>query len=295
MGIERLALIVQGKRTIFETDLFAPLVEARAASRRAPRADAPRGALRDARIIADHVRALTFAIAEGALPGNEGAGYVLRRLLRRAVTRGRSRRGLAIERRSSAALAERVIEQLRRPLSRAARAARRDPARARRRRRRRSSRPSRPGSRGSRSCCARRRARRCSRRRRVRAPRHLRLPDRADRGDRARARASPSTATGFERAMDEQRTRARAASKFEQGRGAGARAPWTEVTTGAGLRVPRLRAARRPTASRCARWRAARRRASSSWCSTARRATPSRAARSPTAGALEARRARRPS
>ena len=110
MGIERLALIVQGRATIFETDLFEPLVEAVLALSRAPSA---RGAesLRDARIIADHLRALTFAIGEGALPGNEGAGYVLRRLLRRAVTRGRSRRTLALDRPFLAACAERIIER----------------------------------------------------------------------------------------------------------------------------------------------------------------------------------------
>jgi len=95
MGIERLALIVQGKSSIFETDLFAPLVE-QVSARAGGRPGDPAVALRDARIVADHVRALTFAIAEGALPGNEGAGYVLRRLLRRAVTRGRSKRGLSI-------------------------------------------------------------------------------------------------------------------------------------------------------------------------------------------------------
>ncbi|MBI5710558.1 MAG: alanine--tRNA ligase [Candidatus Eisenbacteria bacterium] len=109
MGLERLALIMQGKRSIFETDLFAPLVEEvlSLAGQRKPGS----AAQRDARIIADHVRALTFAIAEGALPGNEGAGYVLRRLLRRAVTRGRSRRGLALHRTFLAPVAERAIER----------------------------------------------------------------------------------------------------------------------------------------------------------------------------------------
>jgi alanyl-tRNA synthetase len=110
MGIERLALILQDKRTIFDTDLFAPLVEAVLNAARPP-ADRKTAALRDARIIADHVRGLTFAIAEGALPGNEGAGYVLRRLLRRAVTRGRSKRSLALTRPFLAELAEKIVEQ----------------------------------------------------------------------------------------------------------------------------------------------------------------------------------------
>jgi alanyl-tRNA synthetase len=109
MGIERLALILQGKNTIFETDLFAPLVDS-VLSHAKKIADRKVG-VRDARIIADHVRALSFAISEGALPGNEGAGYVLRRLLRRAVTRGRSRQGLALHENFLAAAAERAIAQ----------------------------------------------------------------------------------------------------------------------------------------------------------------------------------------
>ncbi len=109
MGIERLALILQGRSTIFETDLFAPMVESVLSHAKHP-AD-PKAALRDARIVADHVRALTFAIAEGALPGNEGAGYVLRRLLRRAVTRGRSRQGLALHEAFLPQVAERAIAQ----------------------------------------------------------------------------------------------------------------------------------------------------------------------------------------
>ncbi len=99
MGIERLALIVQGKNTIFETDLFEPLVSTVLGARGEFSARTPTAIeRRDARIVADHVRALAFAISEGALPGNEGAGYVLRRLLRRAVMRLRSRQGLAVDR-----------------------------------------------------------------------------------------------------------------------------------------------------------------------------------------------------
>ncbi len=109
MGIERLALILQGRNTIFETDLFAPMVDD-VLSRAKHVADA-KVATRDARIIADHVRALTFAIAEGALPGNEGAGYVLRRLLRRAVTRGRSRQGLGLHEAFLPQVADRAITQ----------------------------------------------------------------------------------------------------------------------------------------------------------------------------------------
>jgi alanyl-tRNA synthetase len=109
MGLERLALIVQGQDTIFGTDLFAPLVNEVLALSPGRAASDARAVTRDARIIADHVRALSFAIAEGALPGNEGAGYVLRRLLRRAVTRGRSRQSLGIREPFLARCAERLI------------------------------------------------------------------------------------------------------------------------------------------------------------------------------------------
>ena len=109
MGLERLALILQGKNTIFETDLFAPMVDAVMSHARSIKDR--KSATRDARIIADHLRALSFAIAEGALPGNEGAGYVLRRLLRRAITRGRSKQGLGLHEPFLPRVAEQVIEQ----------------------------------------------------------------------------------------------------------------------------------------------------------------------------------------
>ncbi|MGH7724202.1 MAG: alanine--tRNA ligase [Candidatus Eiseniibacteriota bacterium] len=93
MGLERLALIVQGADSIFETDLFLPIVREVAnlagidTLPALGRPDEPRGVA--LAIIADHVRALSFALAEGIAPSNEGRGYVLRRLLRRASLNGR--------------------------------------------------------------------------------------------------------------------------------------------------------------------------------------------------------------
>jgi len=88
MGLERLALIVQGAPSTYETDLLRPLVDdvLEFASLAAMPDDERRVAVR---IVADHVRALAFAIAAGVVPGNEGRGYVIRRVLRRAARRGR--------------------------------------------------------------------------------------------------------------------------------------------------------------------------------------------------------------
>ena len=86
-GLERLAAILQDKQTVFETDGFRPLVEwAEQASGRAygsdPRVD------RAMRVLADHGRAMTFLAADGVRPGNEGRDYILRRIIRRAVSEG---------------------------------------------------------------------------------------------------------------------------------------------------------------------------------------------------------------
>jgi len=75
MGLERLAMVMQQKSTIFETDLFEPLMK------KIPPADE-----KVKRITADHFRAAVFLIADGILPSNKDQGYILRRLLRRAMT-----------------------------------------------------------------------------------------------------------------------------------------------------------------------------------------------------------------
>ena len=85
MGFERICSVIQGKTSNYETDVFTPLIEKIADM--SGKTYSP--SLTDAngiamRVIADHVRTLSFAIADGALPGNEGRGYVLRRILRRA-------------------------------------------------------------------------------------------------------------------------------------------------------------------------------------------------------------------
>lgn len=85
-GLERMAAVIQGKLSNFETDLFVPLIE---------KAAVLTGAKGDLlgnpslRIIADHARAATFLISDGVLPANEGRGYVLRKILRRGIRHGR--------------------------------------------------------------------------------------------------------------------------------------------------------------------------------------------------------------
>ncbi len=87
MGLERMTAVVQGKRSNFDTDLFMPLIEAASemARREYPAGDEGDVAVR---IIADHIRAVTFLIGDGVSPANDGRGYVLRRLIRRAFRRG---------------------------------------------------------------------------------------------------------------------------------------------------------------------------------------------------------------
>ncbi len=99
LGLERLVAVLQGKRSNYDTDLFAPLLSGAAAL--SPREEivsyddirvedaAERERCRVAlRVVADHVRAIAFAIADGAAPGNMGRSYVIRRILRRAVRFG---------------------------------------------------------------------------------------------------------------------------------------------------------------------------------------------------------------
>lgn len=82
MGLERLAMVSQGKKSIFETDLFAPIVKV---IRDISGLDLSEKSRQMFYVVADHTRALTFAIADGALPSNEGRGYILRNILRRAL------------------------------------------------------------------------------------------------------------------------------------------------------------------------------------------------------------------
>src|SRR5690625_2196901 len=88
MGLERIASVIQDTPTNFETDLFMPLIEK--IEDIADISYETAGVQKQSfKVIADHIRAVTFAIADGALPSNEGRGYVLRRLIRRSIMHGR--------------------------------------------------------------------------------------------------------------------------------------------------------------------------------------------------------------
>ncbi len=88
-GLERLAMVIQGVDSNYDTDLLRPLIARVEEISGRPYAEGAAEAGVPHRVIADHVRALSFAFADGALPSNEGRGYVLRRILRRAARYGR--------------------------------------------------------------------------------------------------------------------------------------------------------------------------------------------------------------
>jgi alanyl-tRNA synthetase len=107
-GLDRILPILQGRDSVFDTDLFAPIIEAAASIVGTPygRDDRTDVALR---VMADHSRAMSMLVADGVLPANEGRGYVLRRVVRRAVLAARR---LGVERSVTAALVGAATEVL---------------------------------------------------------------------------------------------------------------------------------------------------------------------------------------
>ncbi|MCH7770386.1 MAG: alanine--tRNA ligase [Bacteroidetes bacterium] len=87
MGFERMCAVLQNKKSNYDTDVFSPLIE-QVVKLSGIKNNSEENKI-PMRVIADHIRTLTFAIADGAVPGNEGRGYVLRRILRRAARYGR--------------------------------------------------------------------------------------------------------------------------------------------------------------------------------------------------------------
>src|SRR3954454_9603512 len=83
MGLERIAAVLQGKHSNYEIDLFQDLIRAAARETHAKEMKNP-----SLNVVADHIRACSFLVVDGVIPGNEGRGYVLRRIIRRAIRHG---------------------------------------------------------------------------------------------------------------------------------------------------------------------------------------------------------------
>lgn len=108
MGLERIASVVQGVKTNYDTDLFLPLIGkiAEVADKKYGKGGATDTALK---VIADHARATTFLVSDGVLPSNEGRGYVLRRIMRRAIRYGRT---LGMTKPFMAAICAKVVDDM---------------------------------------------------------------------------------------------------------------------------------------------------------------------------------------
>jgi alanyl-tRNA synthetase len=83
MGLERISAVLQGVHSNYEIDLFQALIKAAARETHCADLDSP-----SLKVLADHIRACSFLVADGVIPGNEGRGYVLRRIIRRAIRHG---------------------------------------------------------------------------------------------------------------------------------------------------------------------------------------------------------------
>ncbi len=103
-GLERFASVIQGAKTNFETDLFMPII-----NKISEISGVTYTGQKEFKVIADHVRTVTMAVADGAMMSNEGRGYVLRRLLRRAIKHGKQ---LKIQRPFLTDLVDVVIEMM---------------------------------------------------------------------------------------------------------------------------------------------------------------------------------------
>jgi len=108
MGLERIAAVIQGKHSNYESDLFIPIIDtiAGVAGTRYGTNDRADTAMR---VIADHCRATAFLVADGVLPANEGRGYVLRRIMRRAIRFGRT---LGLTRPFLSTITNKVVQEM---------------------------------------------------------------------------------------------------------------------------------------------------------------------------------------
>src|SRR5215207_8380163 len=108
MGVERLAAIMQGVRSVYETDGYQAIM-AWIESESGIAWDANETATKAHRVLADHGRGMTFLVGDGVTPSNEGRGYVLRRVVRRAIQHGHR---IGLESPFLSRLADVVVEQM---------------------------------------------------------------------------------------------------------------------------------------------------------------------------------------